>query len=66
MSAQISVVDAPSLATPMSAVNTGAERAVRLPSFDEVMAELMLEMAIRDISRKADARRQRRQQQAKS
>jgi hypothetical protein len=42
-----------------------AERAVRLPSFDEVMAELMLEMAIRDVSRKADARRQRRLREAK-
>lgn len=40
--------------------STTAVEQVRLPSFDEVMAELMLEMAIRDINRKTDARRQRR------
>jgi hypothetical protein len=65
MSIQIPAAGTSSVTTPIAAANTGAERAVRLPSFDEVMAELMLEMAIRDISRKADARRQRRQNEAK-
>ncbi|HEX5394059.1 MAG TPA: hypothetical protein VFW68_12290 [Rhodocyclaceae bacterium] len=60
MSIQITVADTPLAAAPMITTNAGVEKAVRLPSFDEVMAELMLEMAIRDVSRKADARMQRK------
>lgn len=65
MSIHVFVAEKISATTPIAASGAAAKKAVRLPSFDEVMAELMLQLAIRNESRKEDARRPRRVRVAK-